>query len=604
MSKKLEDDVVKIFKELQKAEFGNYKWFFLLDLAQRVSLVSGFQFLISLEDFNISLFPHQKQAALQILQNMQGSALLADEVGLGKTIIALTVLSELKLRNLVNSVLIIVPSSLVDQWYNELIEKFNMEIPVAASGRSNFKQDELITSLAMLRRYPELITNRSWDMIIVDEAHRIKSKDSVGWQILNKMKKKYMLLLTATPMENTLQDIYNLTTLLKPIFGTYNEFKKQYVVSGNKRACKDPIKLRQNLNQIMIRRKREEIEGIFFPERVANTLQFILNDSERKFYDLVSDFVITNYSELDKESTKETEDYIINKYNIESKRFFKRKIWLHKLTLMLLQRRICSSPLAASITLTNMINSRETNKFDLSSVPSLKVLQNLAEQLSNKESSKLLQLKQIVERIPEKCVIFTEFKDTLDYISNFFKTQDLKYLTFSGELSSSQRADVIQKFNNNSNVLLSTDAGSEGLNLQAANTIINFDLPWNPMRIEQRIGRIYRLTQKSEQVYIFNLTSKDTIEQYVLDILYQKIGIFRTILGDLSSILGSLIKSNEDGRSIQLESEIMKFFVRHGHSEKLQKDLEEMIQPVADIIENQEKISHDVLDVGQLIQKY
>ena len=124
------------------------------------------------------------------------------------------------------------------------------------------------------------------------------------------------------------------------------------------------------------------------------------------------------------------------------------------------------------------------------------------------------------------------------------------------------------------------------------------------MRIEQRIGRVYRLTQKSDKVYIFNLASKDTIEEYVLDLLYKKIGVFRTILGDLNHILGTLVKSEEDGRTSKLESEIMNFFVEHGHSEKLRLELEKMIQPVVDKIEVQDKVSKDVLDVDTLIDNY
>ena len=124
------------------------------------------------------------------------------------------------------------------------------------------------------------------------------------------------------------------------------------------------------------------------------------------------------------------------------------------------------------------------------------------------------------------------------------------------------------------------------------------------MRIEQRIGRIFRLTQKSKEIYIFNLTSKDTIENYVLDLLNKKIGVFKTILGDLNHLLGSLIKSNADGRSTQLEGEIMKFFVKHGHSERLSKELDKMIQPVVEKINIEKDVSKNVLDVDSLIDKY
>ena len=604
MEETLEDRILELFKQVQLSKFGNYDWFFMLDLAQRLSLISGFQHLLSLEDCNITLFPHQEEAVLQVLQKMQGSALLADEVGLGKTIIALSILSELKIRNLVNTVLILTPSSLVNQWYQEIIEKYNEKIPVVASGRGKFDRDQLITSINLFRRYPEKIINRSWDMVIVDEAHRVKNQKTKTYQLLNKLKKKYMLMLTATPMENYLKDIYSLVTLFKPIFGSYARFRKQYAVPGDKRACKNPLQLRRVLNQVMIRRKREDIKGIFFPERVANTIQFEMSETEWDFYNTVCDYISTNYKELNLIKTQKDKNILAEKYNITSNRFFKRKIWLHKFTLMMLQRRICSSAWAADQTILKMINSRENNNFDLESIPLLQDLHARATKLYEIQSSKVTNLKELLERIPRKCVIFTEFGDSLKYISDHLNTEGYSFIKFSGALSSKKRAATVKAFEIEKDILLSTDAGAEGLNLQVADTIINFDLPWNPMRIEQRIGRIYRLTQQSDKVYIFNLTSKDTIEQYVLDLLYKKIGVFRTILGDLNHILGTLVKTKEDGRSTKLESEIMNFFVEHGHSEKLRMELEKMIQPVVDRIDVQDKVSKDVLDVDTLIDKY
>ena len=177
----LEEKVKSIIKEINDADYGNGEWFFMLDLAEQISLVSGFQDLLSLEDLNITLFPHQRDAVLQSLQKMQGSSLLADEVGLGKTIIALTILSELKIRDLVNSVLIVAPSSLVNQWHDEVIEKFNIDVPVVATGRGNFNQDQLITSLTLATKYREKLMARPWDMVIVDEAHRVNNRHTKGW---------------------------------------------------------------------------------------------------------------------------------------------------------------------------------------------------------------------------------------------------------------------------------------------------------------------------------------------------------------------------------------------------------------------------------------
>lgn len=595
-----------IIEDLQRADFQDPRWFFLLTRAQELSLVSGFENLLSLDDLNIVLYPHQERAVKNVLQNMGGSALLADEVGLGKTIIACTILSELRIRNLVNKVLIAVPPSLVGQWQQELDEKFNMDVPIVASGIDDWSHDQFITSINLIVLNPEKVLDRAWDLVILDEAHRVKNRKSKTWGVLNRLQKKYILSLTATPMENYLSDIYGIVTLLKPgLFGTYRQFRKKYAIPGNKRGCKDPLALRRGLNTVMIRRRRGDVRGIFFPERVARTIQFPLSSAERAFYDQLSEYVITSYAELENYKQRETKQKIVSKYGIASQRFFKRKIWLHKFTLMLLQRRICSSAIAAQRTLATMVEARESRGFDQESLPLLHELLETARALAGQESSKNRQLKTILAQLPTKAVLFTEFQDSLDYLEQFLTKHEIPFLKFHGGLSSTKRAEVVQAFEESDvPVLISTDAGSEGLNLQVANTVINYDLPWNPMRIEQRIGRVYRLTQQSEQVYIFNLASENTIEAYVLDLCLEKIGIFRTILGDLDHLLGTMLKVNADGRSSRFESEIMSFFIKHGHSEKLRKDLEALVAPVVDQVELQDEVSRTVLDVDEVVETY
>ncbi len=608
----LEKNVVDILKKLRAAPFGNADWFFMLNLAQQVSLIRGFQQLLSLEDLNIRLFPHQEEAVSQILLQMQGSALIADEVGLGKTIIACTVLAELKIRDLINSILIIVPPSLVDQWYWELSGKFNFDIPVVGSSRGNWKQDQFITSLNLVTLNPEKILDRMWDMVIVDEAHRMKSRSSKIWQTINQLNKKYMLFLTATPMENYLEDIFNLVTLLKPgLLGTPRAFKKKFAVPNNRRSCKDPIELRRRLNNAMIRRRRDDVKGIFFPERVSRTIQFDLTLEERQLYDQISNYVITSYKELDQFTQKVVEktydpktDPLLQKYSIDSERFLARKIWLHKFTLILLQRRICSSAVAAGRTLANMIQSRQENGFDIPSIPTLQEMQRLADRIAPAPSLKYQRLKTILDQLPHKGIVFTEFKDSLDYVTQQLQQDGYSFTVFDGSLPAAKRAEVVKKFEEKYAFMVSTDAGSEGLNLQFANAVVNWDLPWNPMRIEQRIGRIYRLTQQADQVFIFNLASKGTIEEYVLDILHEKIGVFKTILGDLNHLLGTLINTNDDGRSVKLESEVMTFFVKHGHSQKLRTELEQMVAPVVDKINTEAEVSKNVLDAGAYIDTY
>lgn len=151
-----------------------------------------------------------------------------------------------------------------------------------------------------------------------------------------------------------------------------------------------------------------------------------MDEQESKLYHLVSDYVISSYAELEENILKEAKERIQKKYNISSKRSIKRKIWLHKFTSMLLQRRICPSPYAALLTLTKMIETRKERNFDKESLEVLEVAKNFATLLAHPESSKIKQLKLLVERIPNKCVIFTEFKDTLDYIAEQFEKEEQK----------------------------------------------------------------------------------------------------------------------------------------------------------------------------------
>ena len=181
-----------------------------------------------------------------------------------------------------NRILIIVPPSLINQWSSELIEKFNFDFPVVGTSRGDWNQDQFITSLNLVAMNPAKVLDRAWDLIIVDEVHRIKNRTSKIWQIINQLNKKYALFLTATPMENYLEDIYNLVTLLKPgLLGTRREFRKQFSVPRNPRGCADPIELRRLLNTTMVRRRRSDVKGIFFPERVARTIEFDLSEDER-----------------------------------------------------------------------------------------------------------------------------------------------------------------------------------------------------------------------------------------------------------------------------------------------------------------------------------
>ena len=211
--------------------------------------------------------PHQIETARTVLNKLRGRAILADEVGLGKTIEAGLILKEYMLRGLVKSALILVPASLVSQWTKELNEKF--AIPAVAQKKPWMWEqcDILVASIDTAKREPhrDIVLKRNYDLLIIDEAHKLKNRRTRNWQFANQLHKKYCLLLTATPVQNDLQELYNLVTLLKPgQLGGQQAFQSQYVVS--KRQPKNEALLREEIRKVMIRNERKD-SPIDFPKR-------------------------------------------------------------------------------------------------------------------------------------------------------------------------------------------------------------------------------------------------------------------------------------------------------------------------------------------------
>ena len=588
-----------ILKVSRNPNYSNLNWFILNRAAEKVLLIKGFNELLSLSSINIKLYPHQLEGVELVLKQMNSRALIADEVGLGKTIEACTVLTELLIRGLVKNALIVTPSSLVEQWDGELQEKFNLDFQVNATSRSNWNVPFIITSINVAIHSADKILKNKWDFVILDEAHSIKNRKTKGWDLFNKIDKKYILFLTGTPMHNKLEELYNLSTVIRPgLLGTPSQFRKKFI-GNTPRDCKDPMELRRLISQIMLRRRRKELKELKFPERIANTIQFNLNPGEEALYHEISNYIIDKYKEVMKEEAKLKKSK--SKLRCTKER---RNFWIEKFTLMLLQRRACSSILATYRTLQNMIENRKKNNFQLEIIPFLESMESKASELKNKKGQKLQNLEKIISGLPAKCVVFTEFTDTLDYISGFLKDEGYKVSEFSGKLSSKKRAETVSEFKEKTQILLSTDSGSEGLNLQFSNVMINYDIPWNPMRVEQRIGRIHRLTQAHDEVFIYNFCTLNTIEEYVLKVVFEKIGMFKTILGDIEDILGSLAKVDHSGRSSRFETTIMEHFVKYGHSKDLEKELDKMIKPIISYVETQDHVNQNILDVDELVKKY
>jgi len=269
----------------------------LIDEAVRLWSKPGFDTFISLPRLRFTPFPYQLRAAEAALGRMRGRAILADEVGLGKTIEAGLVLSELYLRRLVQGTLIIVPAGLVEQWWEELDRKFGL--PALAQGSQAWNQSArpwdapiVIVSVATARRgvLREELAGVPWDLVVVDEAHRLKSTRSASARLARALRARYLLLLTATPVENRLDDLFQLVNLVRPgHLGSAPEFRVRHGAAGVE-GVREIRHLQARLRDVMVRHRRSEV-ALMLPRRVAETVRVAPGADEAELYRLVSERV-------------------------------------------------------------------------------------------------------------------------------------------------------------------------------------------------------------------------------------------------------------------------------------------------------------------------
>lgn len=457
---------------------------------------------------NIQPFDHQLSTAKKVLNEMRGRAILADEVGLGKTIEAGLVMKEYMVRGLAKKILILVPASLVIQWTKELNQKFG--IPAVAQKKEYMwrQHDVVVASIDTAKRDPHRshVLDISYDMLIIDEAHKLKNKRTRNYQFVKEIKKKYCLLLTATPIQNEMDELYNLINLLRPgHLGHSSSFSTNYV--EGKRQAKNNDKLKKEIGKIMIRNRRSD-GGVHFTTRCVQAIPIELSPEERDLYDGVTDFIRTYYrSEMGA---------------------------MNALALITLQREVCSSREAAFMTLYNMYQRAAEDS------PERSVILELVEKIKKIEThSKAAKVVELVQQLNDKVIIFTEYRATQNYLQKYLGDHGITSVPFRGGFKRSKKDWMTELFQNRAQVLIATEAAGEGINLQFCNQVINYDLPWNPMRIEQRIGRVHRLGQKRD-VFIYNLSTTGTIEEHILNLLYEKIDLFEMVIGELEDIVDRL----------------------------------------------------------------
>jgi SNF2 family DNA or RNA helicase len=477
----------------------------LLDQAVAVLRRPGFDTLLSLSQLAFEPFDYQRDTASTVLRRMRGRAILADEVGLGKTIEAGLILSELRLRGLADRTLILTPAGLVEQWRDELERKFGLPTAIL-TGRSSVPDGHrggpvLLASLATARRDPlkSELTRGGWDLVIADEAHRLRSANSASGKLIRLFTARFLLLLTATPVENRLQDLYEMISMVAPgLLGTPAQFRKKYATTGDDvTGPRNLDDLRARTRQVMVRHRRSEV-ALRLPQRLAETVLVSPDADERALYAEVVERIRAQV----KGATPA------------------RRMALRSVT-----RLAGSTPAAAAPTLAKL------GWTDLAAK---------AEAITDSTKVRLL-VRKLVEYTGrgEKVLVFTAFRRTLDTVAEAVRAAGIDACVYDGGLSRAEKERVIGAFRGDVPVLLSTESAGEGRNLQFCHVMINLDLPWNPMQIEQRLGRLHRVGQ-THDVLLTNLVSKGSIEERILHVLETKINMFELVVGELDMILGRI----------------------------------------------------------------
>jgi superfamily II DNA or RNA helicase len=488
----------------------------LRQAAVRVEAMRRYDTLLALAVARgVDQYEYQLRTVRRVLRDFRGRALLADEVGLGKTIEAALCLEEYLQRGLVRRALLLVPPGLVDQWRDELMGKFGREAVNVDGPRT--RRDPgvwdtapiVLTSMALARREPHAtrLAAARFDMVVVDEAHRLKNRRTQLWRLVDRMRSRFLLLLSATPVENDLFEIYNVLSLLRPgLFSTVAEFKRAFV-AGSPRQAKDPGRLRALLREVMIRNTRALAEAKL-PPRFVTTIRAEADEREAAFYRDLSAAVRAG-----------------------------------------LAANVLTRGHAAELLRAAGARPRAAERVLLRHVGEPLAERAAALEITGKDRAFL----DLLRRRPgDKVLVFATHVDTLPHLVALAREAGRKPVLFSGSLSPGEKAAALETFRGEADCLVSSEAGGEGHNLHFARTIVNYDLPWNPMRIEQRIGRVHRIGQ-TRDVFVFNLVAAGTIEEEILRVLDEKINMFELVVGEVEGILGRLGDDEQEFAELVLD---------------------------------------------------
>lgn len=578
------------------------------DLTRRT--VSGMDRLSSaLFDAAVDLNPHQIEAALFALQSpLSKGVILADEVGLGKTIEAGIVLCQYWAERR-RRLLVICPASIRKQWALELQEKFNMPVDVldakAYRDARRKARDPLqpsaivIVSLNFAYSLREELRTITWDLVVIDEAHKLRNSyrtsNKVGQGIRWAPENCRKLLLTATPLQNSLLELYGLSTLIDEyIFGDISAFRDQYMS-----AHSDLAALRSRLAPFCKRTLRNQVtEYIRYTERRPVTLPFRPTEDEHTLYEDVSAFLRRDDSYALPRRQRHLTTLILRKLLASSSRAIAATLDIMRKRLEALRDEMIQSDQEF---IERLIENEEIEEDLLDEIfveegapengdtaqlhidrrklrEEIEVLKRLAEKArrigTDTKSQTLLTALEIGFQqmagigAAQKAIIFTESRRTQEYLKDFLEShgyadqvvlfngsnngpeataiyeQWVERNRDTGRISGSRAVDVrialIEYFRDQAAILLATEAAAEGVNLQFCSLVVNYDLPWNPQRIEQRIGRCHRYGQKYDVVVINFLNERNEADRRVLELLTEKFNLFSGVFGASDDVLGSI----------------------------------------------------------------
>ncbi|SJZ94404.1 SNF2-related protein [Novilysobacter spongiicola] len=599
----------------------------------------------SLFDAAVDLNPHQIEAALFALQNpLSKGVLLADEVGLGKTIEAALVLGQYWAERR-RRLLVICPASLRKQWATELSEKFHLPTQVIdartwAQARKEgiynpLDQDVIsIVSIHFVARMEREVGAIRWDMAVIDEAHKLRNahreSHRSGQAIKRALAGVRKLLLTATPLQNSLIELYGLSTLIdEHLFGDRVSFRTRFMRGD---AAIPALKARlADFTKRTLR--RDVLEYVQYTERKPLTVPFTPGDQEQRVYDLVSGYLLRDDAYGIPTRQRHLVGLILRKLLASS-----TPAVVATLEVILARlRRLEESQAVQEDWLEQLVEDEELDadvldEGEVAEEPALpdsepidrdrlrgeiaELEQYLLVARGVREDQKSHALLQALETgfgqmaaigAPRKAVIFTESVRTQDYLANFLEARGHagRVAKFSGRASDpglngiyqrwlatyqgtdrvtgspaiDRRTAVIDHFRDQAEILICTEAGAEGINLQFCSLVINYDLPWNPQRVEQRIGRCHRYGQKHDVVVINFLNQRNAADQRVLELLSEKFHLFEGVFGASDEILGRIESGVDIERRIaaiyetcRTPAEIDAAFAR------LRSELEEQIQ--------------------------